>query len=151
MISGRGQQPSRLGYGKHAGLAKHVGEARQPFGGYRGIQLVRETVDPRCAAVRPFPILKGHLVRPKAGRHDVERTGGGEAPNNAQGSQLVVHGESVPRLNFHRGHAACGERLQPRHCASEEVVVAARAQIAHRGVDPAATTRDLKIRHPRGA
>ena len=35
--------------------------------------------------------------------------------------------------------------------ASEEVVVAAHAQIAHRGVDPAATTRDLKIRHPRGA
>ena len=77
--------------------------------------------------------------------HEAHRQRVGEAAHDAQRLELVVEREPVARLHLDRRDAARGERAQPRLGERVQLVLAARAEVAHRGVDAAAAPRDLHV------
>ena len=89
--------------------------------------------------------LGRHLVRGQQRRDDPRQRRTLQRAQNPQGLQLVGLGQAVARLRLdrrravgqHRGQASGDRRLQLR--------VGSRTRGAHRGVDPSALRRDLRV------
>ena len=95
-------------------------------------------------------VLRGDRVRSEECRHEPRQVLFlRQAPDRAQGLELVLDREPVPRLDFDRGHAEARELRDPRPRDLDQLVLAAGAQVADAEQDPATGRGDLLVRGPR--
>ena len=122
-----------------------MSSSRESFGSHGGDHFLDDPVDVFAPAIHALAKVERDLVGAEEGRDDAERERGGEASHDAQCLELVVQGEPVPRLDLHRRDAGGSEAHEARRGEREELVLTARAQIAHGGVDAPAPSRDLQV------
>ena len=144
------EERARLAHRVDARLAEDVGEGREPLVRHPGQHLMDEQAEVLATLFRASPVLEGDLVGPEPGRHEAHRQGGGEAPDDAQRLELVLHRQSVARLHLERRRAVGGEPAEAREGERKQLGLGTPSQVAHGGVDAAATPGDLHVAHAGG-
>ena len=151
MTPGRAEDDARLVGGIDARFTEDVGEGGEPFGGDARQHLIHDERDVLFARARRDAVLDGDLVGAEEGGDEAQRQCLLEAADHAERLDLVVGGEAVARLHLDGGGAARSEAPQARQREGEELVLGARAKVAHGTVDSAAATRDLHVADAGGA
>ena len=111
---------------------------------------VDEQLDVRPAALIAGSVVERDLVRAHPRRDDPQRQMLGQASNHPKRLELVFEGESIAALDLESGGSVRGELADSRHGEIVELVLAALAEVAHRGVDAAAALRDFHVVEPLG-